>query len=166
MPTISDRLREQREALGLSQQVLADRCGIAARSQRNYESGERLPDAAYLAAIAAEGADVLYILTGSHDGPAPVVLTAEEQTMLTYFRDASKELRKAALGVLLSGTSSRGISQAKSAGAVQITGTDSAGRKVTVNTGGRTVAQTINAPVVGNVSGGSVSIKNKVKNNR
>ncbi len=64
MPTISSRLREQREALELSQQALADKCGISARSQRNYESGERLPDAAYLAALATAGADVLYILTG------------------------------------------------------------------------------------------------------
>lgn len=103
MPTISDRLKEQREALGLSQQVLADRCGIAARSQRNYESGERLPDAAYLAALVALGADVIYILTGQRDRPAPMVLAAEEQTLLDYFRDASKELRKAAIGVLLSG---------------------------------------------------------------
>jgi transcriptional regulator with XRE-family HTH domain len=101
VPTISDRLREQREALGLSQQVLADRCGISARSQRNYESGERLPDAAYLAAFAAAGADVLYILTGSREGPPPVVLTSEEQTMLSYFREASKEVRRAALGALL-----------------------------------------------------------------
>lgn len=47
---------------------------------------------------------MLYILTGQREGPAPVVLNAEEQILLDYFRDASKELRKAALGVLLSGT--------------------------------------------------------------
>ena len=103
MPLISDRLREQREALGLSQQALAEKCNISARSQRNYESGERLPDAGYLAALAAAGADVLYILTGQRAGgvkPAPT-LTAEEETMLGYFRDASKEVRRAALGALL-----------------------------------------------------------------
>lgn len=103
MPEICDRLREVREALGLSQQAIAERCGITARSQRNYESGERLPDAGYLAAIAAAGADVLYILTGQHAGgvkQAPA-LTAEEETMLGYFRDASKEVRRAALGALL-----------------------------------------------------------------
>lgn len=117
MPTISDRIREAREGLGLSQQVMADRCGIAARSQRNYESGERLPDAAYLAAAAAAGADIRYIVTGQRDGPAPVVLTAEEQLLLGYFRDASRELRKAALGVLLSGTAGNGhnISQVNTA---------------------------------------------------
>lgn len=64
VPKISDRLREAREALGLSQQAMAERCGIVVRSQRNYESGERSPDATYLAALAAIGADVTYILTG------------------------------------------------------------------------------------------------------
>jgi len=64
VPKISDRLREAREALGLSQQAMAERCGIVVRSQRNYESGERSPDATYLAALAAIGADVTYVLTG------------------------------------------------------------------------------------------------------
>lgn len=64
MPDLSDRIREAREALGLSQQALAEKCGVTARSQRNYESGERNPDAAYLTALAAAGANVLYVLTG------------------------------------------------------------------------------------------------------
>ena len=113
MPLISDRLREQREALGLSQQALAEKCNISARSQRNYESGERLPDAGYLAALAAAGADVLYILTGQRAGgvkPAPT-LTAEEETMLGYFRDASKEVRRAALGALLGASAPVGNAQ-------------------------------------------------------
>ena len=83
MPEICDRLREVREALGLSQQALAERCGITARSQRNYESGERLPDAAYLAAIAAAGADVLYILTGQRAGGAAAAPVAEPTQQLS-----------------------------------------------------------------------------------
>ncbi len=100
---IAERLKTERDALGLSQQALADRLGVSLRSQQNYEKGDRLPDAGYLAAIAAAGADVRYILTGQRDGPAPVVLSAEEQTMVAYMREASPTLRKAALGVLLSG---------------------------------------------------------------
>lgn len=108
MPDLSDRIREAREALGLSQQAIAEKCGVTARSQRNYESGDRLPDAGYLAALAAAGADVRYILTGQRDGPAPVTLSAEEQTHVAYMREASPALRKAALGVLLSGTTGGG----------------------------------------------------------
>lgn len=76
MPDSSDRIREAREALGLSQQALAEKCGVTARSQRNYESGERNPDAAYLAALAAAGADVLYVLTGQ---PKAAATTAAAQ---------------------------------------------------------------------------------------
>ena len=97
MPEICDRLREVREALGLSQQALAERCGITARSQRNYESGERLPDAAYLAAIAAAGADVLYILTGQRSQPVPPAqeLPRQEQEWLALYRNSSEEVRTA-----------------------------------------------------------------------
>lgn len=102
--SISDRLREEREKLQLSQTAIAEIGGVQKRAQINYESGERLPDAGYLAAIAAAGADVRYILTGQRDGPAPVVLSAEEQTMVAYMREAPAQLRKAALGVLLSGS--------------------------------------------------------------
>lgn len=101
MPSISDRLKEARELLGLSQQAIADKCGIAARSQRNYESGERSPDAVYLAAIAAVGVDIRYVVTGERDYTPPPSMSAEELTMLNYFRDASPEVRRAALGALL-----------------------------------------------------------------
>lgn len=86
MPDISDRLREEREAMGLSQQAMAELSGISARSQRNYESGERLPDAAYLAAITKAGADVVYVLTGQRDGSAPVLDAAERVLLDTYRR--------------------------------------------------------------------------------
>lgn len=88
VPNFFDRLREERERLALSQQALAEKCGVTARSQRNYESGERNPDSAYLAAIAAAGADVLYILTGQRAGGAPSVpaLDAAEQVLLDSYR--------------------------------------------------------------------------------
>ena len=63
MHNFQERLKEARETLGLSQQALAERLGVSLRSQQNYEAGIRQPDATYLAALAAAGADVLYILT-------------------------------------------------------------------------------------------------------
>lgn len=87
--------------MGLSQEKFGALGGVKKLAQINYEKGERHPDSAYLAAIAAAGADVLYVLTGERDGPAPVTLSAEEETMLAYFREASKEVRRAALGALL-----------------------------------------------------------------
>ena len=75
--------------------------GATRQSQAKYEKGLASPSAAYLAAIAEAGADVVYILVGDRSLPAPVTLTAEEQTLLGYFREASKEVRRAALGALI-----------------------------------------------------------------
>ena len=100
---ISVRLQEERKRLGLTQESVAAQLGATKRSVINWEGGAALPGAEVLARYAAAGADVLYILTGQHAGgvkPAPT-LTAEEETMLGYFRDASKEVRRAALGALL-----------------------------------------------------------------
>lgn len=123
MPEICDRLREVREALGLSQQALAERCGITARSQRNYESGERLPDAAYLAAIAAAGADVLYILTGQRAGgasapPPPRAVSEGDRILLDNFHAAPAQVQagvKTTLGAFAPGGSARRGKQDKAA---------------------------------------------------
>ena len=50
--------------MGLSQREIGQLGGVAANAQGKYESGERVPKADYLAALANIGVDVLYILTG------------------------------------------------------------------------------------------------------
>lgn len=62
--TIGLRIKAQRESLGFSQAQIAEKTGITARSQRNYETGKRIPDAEYLAAIAPLGIDINYVLNG------------------------------------------------------------------------------------------------------
>ncbi|AGA74263.1 helix-turn-helix domain-containing protein [Pseudomonas putida HB3267] len=61
---IGERLREERVRLGYNQADFAAIAGVAKTSQFNYEKGERSPDAAYLAAVAEKGVDVLYVVTG------------------------------------------------------------------------------------------------------
>lgn len=67
------RLRSERELMLLSQEALGAAGGVKKNAQHNYETGKRLPDASYLAAIAAAGVDVLYVLTGERRSglPAP-----------------------------------------------------------------------------------------------
>lgn len=65
--TIGDRIRAERKRLGLSQAAFAIQVGIHRRTQVNYESGERKPDTDYLAALAAAGGDVGYVLTGESE---------------------------------------------------------------------------------------------------
>ena len=65
---IGFRLKEERERLGMSQTDFAALSGAGRKTQFNYESGERSPDAKYLAAVAVAGADIGYIVTGKHGG--------------------------------------------------------------------------------------------------
>lgn len=109
VPLLGERLRAERERLGLSQQELADKCGVTMRSQRNYEKGERQPDAAYLSAFTAIGGDILFVLTGQQPNRAstqdlaevtnPVAegppLNRREQVLLANYRGSDEEGRRA-----------------------------------------------------------------------
>lgn len=92
MPSIGERLLEERERMGLSQSELAEICGVTMRSQRNYEKGEREPDASYLAALTTTKADVLYILTGQRTGGVPPPqLAPDEAALLDNYRHSPKD---------------------------------------------------------------------------
>jgi transcriptional regulator with XRE-family HTH domain len=65
---IGSRLREERKRLNLNQTQLAEVAGISLTSQSHYESGTHRPDSAYLSQVARAGIDILYVLTGTHQG--------------------------------------------------------------------------------------------------
>jgi len=75
--SIAHRLLEVRESMGKTQSdfaAIAAAAGVPGatrQSQAKYEKGIAAPSAAYMAAIASAGADVLYILTGQHSQPVP-----------------------------------------------------------------------------------------------
>lgn len=71
MSEFCGRLRAERERLGLTQEGLAAALGVAKRTLINYEQGARSPDAAFLAAAAGLGIDVLFALTGQRSQPVP-----------------------------------------------------------------------------------------------
>lgn len=93
---IGGRLKEERERLGKNQTDFAALGGAGRKTQFNYETGERAPDGAYLAAIAAAGADVLYILTGQRGAPVAPAISREEAALLDNFRHCSPEMQQAA----------------------------------------------------------------------
>ena len=99
--SIGDRLREERVRLGLTQPVIGEMGGITKKTQMLYEGGERAPGADYLAAVADHGVDVRYVLTGKRDHTPPPAISADEQVMLRYYREAAPAVRKAALGALI-----------------------------------------------------------------
>lgn len=87
---IGERLKEERNRMGHSQEVFGEMAGVSKMAQIRYEKGERSPDAAYLAAIAAAGADVLYILTGARSQAVAEVelLPAGDRILLDNFHRA------------------------------------------------------------------------------
>lgn len=109
MNTLGKRLREERVQLRKSQTEFGLLGGVLKGAQINYEQDKRQPDAAYLSAISAAGADALYILTGTRSAAAPAlrveqeqagyaveVLSKEEQALLDHYRHCSDEMRQAA----------------------------------------------------------------------
>lgn len=86
--TIGERLKAERERLDLSQEKLRDAAGVSKNTQINYEKDARSPDADYLAAVAAAGVDVLYVVTGQRTPPGDggVLLSADEADLIAMYR--------------------------------------------------------------------------------
>lgn len=83
---IGERLKEERERLGLNQTDFAALAGASKNTQYNYEKGERSPDSNYLAAAAAQGVDILYVVTGVRTPQASASFTAEETELVLILR--------------------------------------------------------------------------------
>jgi transcriptional regulator with XRE-family HTH domain len=97
---IGDRIKEERERLGLTQPVFAEAAGAAKRTLIEWEKGSTSPNAVQLSALYAIGVDVQYILTGI---PSATTLAADERLLLERYRSSSQALKDAALRVLLNG---------------------------------------------------------------
>ena len=94
MLKIGERLKEERARLGFNQAEFAAFAGVAKTSQFNYEKGERSPDAAYLAAVAEQGVDILYVVTGERRPASAESLMADEWHLLEYYRDMAHDDRQ------------------------------------------------------------------------
>ena len=62
---VHERLKGERERLGLTQPFVAERLGVGKTTVINWEKGVSAPDALQLAVFSELGADVTYILTGT-----------------------------------------------------------------------------------------------------
>ena len=96
---IGQRLKEERERIGLSQEQLGIIGGVKKLAQFRYENGETYPNAQYLAEVVKIGIDVNYVLFGTR---ANNTLTAEEEQLLATFRAAPPAVRQFMLGGIAS----------------------------------------------------------------
>jgi len=81
-----DRLREERVALGLKQEELAQVGEVNRNTQGSYEKGDRNPDIAYLTAIATTGVDIFYVITGQRNARTAESLSEAETQLLDQYR--------------------------------------------------------------------------------
>lgn len=98
---IFERLKEERERLGFTQDAFGAIGGVSRRAQANYESGERSPDLSYLAAIERVGVDVLFVITGKR---AEATIAGEEELLLKGYRLMDAETKRRTLAMVYGGT--------------------------------------------------------------
>ena len=118
-----ERLREERDALGFTQEAMAEKAGISKRSYCAYEAGETAPSAKLLAALALMGVDVAYLLTGQRAGgasapPPPRAGREGDGILLDNFHAAPAQVQagvKTTLGAFAPGGSPRRGKQDKAA---------------------------------------------------
>ncbi len=103
--SIADRLRAERERLGLNQAQFAAVGGASKRSQASWEAGDATPNAAFLAEVAKIGVDVQFVVTGR---PAVEQLTEDEATLVQLLRSAPPAVRAATVAGLVAGSSAGG----------------------------------------------------------
>lgn len=61
---LPERLRQERERLGLSQEKFAQMVGVSRVTENYYEQGSREPPIAYLSAAGRAGCDLRFLLFG------------------------------------------------------------------------------------------------------
>jgi transcriptional regulator with XRE-family HTH domain len=83
---INLRLKEERERLNLSQTAFGELANSAKRTVIDWEKGVSSPNAVQMSALAAAGADVLYILTGQRMAGAVPALSRDEAIVLDHYR--------------------------------------------------------------------------------
>lgn len=88
---LGERLREERERLGLNQEEFGQIGGVNRNTQGKYEKGERSPDSDYMAAAAAAGVDVLYVLTGARAPVANDGLSQDEAKVIEQYRSLPEQ---------------------------------------------------------------------------
>jgi transcriptional regulator with XRE-family HTH domain len=89
---VGARLRSERSRLGLNQADFGRLAAVSRRTQAGYEGGEGAPGTEYLAALAREGVDILYIVTGIPAGFGP---SAVEEAPRTWAGPPPEGLRPA-----------------------------------------------------------------------
>lgn len=88
---VGERLRAERDRLGLNQTDFGVAAGVSRGTQKAYELESSSPDIRYLSTLQDMGVDVHYVLTGVPAAADADGLTAEEAKVLEQYRSMSEE---------------------------------------------------------------------------
>ena len=92
---IGERLREERERLGLNQTDFGKLLGVSRGSQKNYELGASSLDLKYVAALEDNGVDAAYVMTGRRSTPLGQRFTPAEEELINQYRSITSSDQEA-----------------------------------------------------------------------
>lgn len=95
------RLADERERLGFTQEQMAKAGGVAKRTYCNYETGDREPPSSLISKLKAVGADIGYLLFGVRELDSLGVSPSEER-LINLYRQMSDESKNALEAVAIS----------------------------------------------------------------
>lgn len=97
----SNRLQAERKRLKLSVREVAKACGVSPRMWIKYEQGLSFPGGEIWLALAINGADVNYLLTGWEvsDDPQDVSLKEDELKLIVDYRQSTKKSKEIILTI-------------------------------------------------------------------
>ena len=107
---INERLRAERERLGLTQEVFATAAGVKRRTLIDWEKGISSPTVVQLAVLAGIGLDALYVLTGQR---MTEMLSPDEAELIERYRSSPQNLKEASRLILSTGAVSGSTSNVK-----------------------------------------------------
>lgn len=92
---VGSRLKEERKALGLSQDQAAQMVGVTREHWGRCERGLAVPGGEVLAALVWKGVDVAYVLTGQRAQPirAAGTLSEGDKKLLENFHAAPQQVQ-------------------------------------------------------------------------
>lgn len=111
---LGQRIREERERLGWSQQAAANAAGVRREMWAKYEAGSE-PGAKALSGMAKSGMDVVYLLTGQRSQAGAPAISASDRALLNDYHAAPEQVQAGVKTTLGAFTTAADAARGKSA---------------------------------------------------
>jgi transcriptional regulator with XRE-family HTH domain len=88
------RFRDERERANLSQEEVAEICGVSSRTVISWEKGAKIP-AESLALLMPHGVDAIYVLSGRRENdPLHMLVSRGEYNLIIKYRAGTEDDRR------------------------------------------------------------------------